>query len=254
MILIMALVVMGVISSILLIILWIIFGSLIRNQFRRWRLAKKGFIEVEHISETNLREYMIMKPSDKTLDFFDGFFLYDSEAVTRGDKNVFKSYKREELEEAIYMKESDLESISDDKKKSKIKEIKALYKKYSKLKFDKEALTFKYGMPIISYYGDKPEPVTFRDLKRIYSSTFIKDMYIRLLLTQRYKDFKKFIIIGLIISGVVATCLLLIAFYLNGLTKELGLCQYMLNNTLSSYTSLVNQTNVIKSLSSSVVI
>jgi hypothetical protein len=254
MILTIGLIVLGIVSIVLLIVIMLFFGTLIKTQFRRWRLARKGYIEVEHISETNLRQYMIMKPSDKSFDFFEGFFLYDSEAVTRGERNVLKNYDRKEIEEAITISEQELNEIPDDKKKAKIREIKALYKTFNKLKFNKEALTFRYGMPIISYYGDKPEPVMFRDLKRNYSSTFIKDMYLRLLLTQRYNDFKKFITFGLIIAGVVGLALLGILYYLKGLTADLQVCHNILNTTLNHYEALVNQTITIKALGNSVVI
>ena len=256
MILTIGLIFLGIISLILLIAIWIFFGHLIRLQFRRWRLARKGYIEIEHISETNLRQYIIMKPSNNSLYFFEGFFLYDSEAVTRGERTILKDYSRKEIEEAINISEDELRTIPmpDEERRKRFKEIKSLYKRFNKLKFNKEALTFRYGMPIISYYGDKPEPVMFRDLKRNYSSTFIKDMYLRLLLTQRYQDFKKFITFGLIIGGVIGLALLGILFYLKGLALDVKVCHEILNNTLNHYEDLVNQTITIKALGNSVVV
>ncbi len=76
-------------------------------------------------------------------------------------------------------------------------------------KFHQRALTTRWGMPVITYYGDRPDPIVFSDTKKMYGAGVIRDMFLRLLLTQRYKDYQRMILIGMAVAGGFAIAFLL---------------------------------------------
>jgi len=244
----------------ILFLTFLIFGRLIKLQFKRWFLAGKGYVEVEHVSSTKVRNYFIMKPSNNKFNLDDGFFHYISECVTRkGDimKKVDKSF----LSKMPEFTESELEGMNEKEQKeykdriiSEWNEMKNLYKVISNLKYDPEHLSRKIGMPVISYYGDNPDPINFAERTKAYGSGVIKDMYLRLLLTQRYKDFQMMIIV-LLISWVVMV-IVMFGMWRVHLTDATTIktCVDSLNISNSKWIELANITAQAKMQSSTILV
>ena len=232
----------------LFILTWIIFGRLLMLQIKRWLLASRGYIEVEHISATKIRNYFIMRPSENKFDIGDGFYHYIPECITRkGD--IIKKFDKSFLSKVPEIDPSELEGLSDKeqeefKKRNKAEweELTGLYKIISKVKYDPQLLNRKFGMSVITYYGDNPDPVNPSDRHKSYGSGVIKDMYLRLLLTQRYKDFKMIMLV-LLVSWVI-TAVSLFGLYKMNTNSQVMLqnCYIMLNTSNSQYFDLVNVT------------
>jgi hypothetical protein len=232
----------------ILFLTFLIFGRLIKLQFKRWFLAGKGYVEVEHISSTKVRNYFIMKPTNNKFNLDDGFYHYISECVTRkGD--IMKKIDKSFLSKMPEFEESEFEGLSDKERKeykeralNEWKEIQNLYKVISNIKYDPEHLSRKIGMPVITYYGDNPDPLNFASREKAYGSGVIKDMYLRLLLTQRYKDFQ-FMIMVLFVSWVVMVIVIfgLWRVHLTDATNYVN-CIRLVNETNTRYDLLVNST------------
>lgn len=233
----------------LFVLTWIFFGRLIKLQVKRWVLASRGYVEVEHISPTNVRNYFILRPRDSKFDLSGGFYHYIPETLTR------KGVLIKKFDNALLSKSEpdvdlrDLDGLSDNEKEEYLRklraewlELKNLFNVISRLNYDPERLTRKMGMPVITYYGDNPDPINFADREKVYGSGVIKDMYLRLLLTQRYKDFRLFLIIGLV--SIVLFALASIGLYsLHASdTVNFGRCVALLNESTNKYLDILNQT------------
>ena len=232
----------------ILFLTFLIFGRLIKLQFKRWFLGNKGYIEVEHVSSTKVRNYFIMKPSNNKFNLDDGFYHYISECITRkGD--IMKKIDKSFLSKMPDFEPSELEGMSDKEQKeykdrviSEYNELKNLVKLISNLKYDPEQLSRKIGMPVITYYGDNPDPINFAERTKAYGSGVIKDMYLRLLLTQRYKDFQ-FMILILLISWVVCVTAMFGLWRVHvGDSKLIVDCFTAINQSNAQWMELANRT------------
>jgi hypothetical protein len=128
------------------------------------------------------------------------------------------------------------------KRNAEFVQMKNIVQVISGLSYDPELLNRKMGMPVITYYGDNPDPINYADRKKVYGSGVIKDMYLRLLLTQRFKDFKMFMLISTIAFVIIAISNA--GFYYNakGLIAANKQCLAMLNNSITTHDVWVNQT------------
>ena len=234
----------GVISTIALILLLAVFGKLIVIQLQRWRLAKAGYVEVEHISETNVRRYFILKPKANKFDVNEGFYFYIPEALTKGGE-VLKKYDEAFLfPEEVSPEYKDLLNAKKSMYQKKIEAERVQMREFAEviksLSFKNEALSWKFGMPIITYYGDNPEPLVFRERKKTFGSGVIKDAYLRLLMTQRFKDFQLFMLVGLIAIVVIAVANAGQFYIVQGVARDLGTCQNTLNVSVSALDKCIN--------------
>jgi hypothetical protein len=250
----------AIILFVLLGLTWLIFGKLIRLQIKRWLMASKGYVEVEHISATKVRNYFIMRPNNNKFDIEDGFFHYIPECVTRkGD--ILRKFDKSFLSKMPEIDPSDIEGLNDKEKEEYLlrvtaewNELKGLYKVISGIKYDPQLLNRKFGMPVITYYGDNPDPINPSDRTKSYGSGVIKDMYLRLLLTQRFKDFQMIIIV-LVVSWVVVAIALVGLWQVNkGTADSLGKCIDMLNVSETHLFDLMNQTIKQTAQSSTIVV
>lgn len=250
----------AVIFFTLFVATWIVFGKLIMLQIKRWLLASKGYVEVEHISATKVRNYFLLRPNENRFDFSDGFYHYIPECITRrGD--ILMKYDKSFLSKIPEIKPEELNGLSDKEQEeykrrvlSEWNEMKNLYKVVSNMFYDPQLLNRKFGMPIITYYADNPDPLNPAQRDKSYGSGVIKDMYLRLLLTQRYKDFK--LIIGVMLIALVVIAVSNFGFWQNTKTllqsnKE---CLSMLNVSNNAMVDLLNQTIQAKAQGSSIVI
>ena len=133
-------------------------------------------------------------------------------------------------------------------------ELKGLYKVISGIKYDPQLLNRKFGMPVITYYGDNPDPMNFSERSKSYGSGVIKDMYLRLLLTQRYKDFQLIIAVLLVSWVIVAVALVGLWQVLKGNSESLNTCLTLLNTSESNMASWVNISLSAKMQGSTIVV
>lgn len=238
--------------GVLFVLTWLFFGKLIRLQIKRWIFASKGYVEIEHISPTKVRNYFIMRPTDKKFEIDSGFYHYISECITRkGD--IIKKIDKDMLAKDFQIEESELEGMTEKEKekylndaKAQWKELQGLSKLISGLKYDPELLNRKMGMPVITYYGDNPDPLNPADRDKYYGAGVIRDMYLRLLLTQRYKDFMTFVTIGLILVGIIMIANVGMYYVHNQSAQNANACWTLFNQTQNNYMDLVNKTMLAK--------
>jgi hypothetical protein len=250
----------AIVFFILFVFTWVVFGKLMTHQIKRWILASKGYVEVEHISPTKVRNYFIMKPSDNKFDLSEGFFHYIPECVSKtGD--IISKVDEGFFSKAPDIKPEDLEGLSDKEKeayKKKVlaewEEAKKLYKSINDLKYDPQLLNRKLGMPIITYYGDNPDPMNPAERDKVYGSGVIRDMFLRLLLTQRFKDFQRVIMIGLIIAGIIAIALVALYYNQQSIVKINQACNSALIDSNTRYLDMLNKTLVAKAQGSTIVV
>jgi hypothetical protein len=244
----------------ILIILWVVFGKLIMLQIKRWILASKGYVEVEHISATNVRNYFVMKPKENRFELGDGFYHYIPECITRTgdlikkvDKAFFSKVPDISPDELIGLNEKEIEEY-----KLRVikewKELKGMYDLMSGVKYDPELLNRKFGMPVITYYGDNPDPMNYANRTKVYGSGVIRDMYLRILLTQRYKDFKLIILIMLVCLAIIAVSNFGLWQTYSGLLKQVTSCNSMLNTSINANANYLNITAMAKVQGSNFVI
>jgi len=249
----------AIILFITLVLTWLIFGKLMRLQIKRWFMASKGYVEVEHISDTKVRNYFILRPSKNKFDIADGFYHYIPECVTRkGD--ILRKFDPAFLTKVPEIEPEELEGLNDKDKEAYIRrvtaewnELKGLHKVVSGLKYDPQLLNRKFGMPVITYYGDNPDPMNYAERTKSYGSGVIKDMYLRLLLTQRFKDFQMMIAVMLISMVVVAIAIFgLWRVHLTDATNYQN-CVNIVNQTNNKMIELLN-TTIARSLQASTIV
>ena len=213
----MAWLIVGTIGTILFIVLMIIFGKLIKLQVKIWFLARKGFHLVEHVGMNKVRTYFYLRPKDNKFDFKSGFYLHYPETTTKASgllPSTPKGYR--------FLKFSDIAETAEGDKLSEI---------VKKLVYNSDAITLKWGIPIITYVGNSPYPVNFSEPKTEYGAQVIRDVYIRLLATEQYGLMKRIIMIGLLVGAGILIALVLLFFAYKSNAGNLNLCLYNLNST-----------------------
>lgn len=212
--------IVGSASFLFLIGMMVIFGKLMLLQMKIWILAKRGFHLVEHIGNNRVRNYYYLKPSNNKFDFKSGFYLHYPETTTKTSQLLPSSPKG-----WIFKKISD---EANDEQINKLKED------ISKLVYDSNAVTLRWGIPIITYVGNNPNPINFSEPEKEYGAQVIRDVYIRLLATAQFKDLKRIITLMLIIMGVTAACLLALYFTYKQNASNLGSCLATFNSTITN--------------------
>lgn len=182
----------------LLLILLIFFGKLLLLQVKIWLLAKRGFHQVEHIGTDRVRRYFYLRPRDNKFDFLKGFYLHIPETTTKvGEvlKGVPKFYKTKNLDTPIIDKS----------------EYERLAGVMSSLVYKVDAVTLRWGIPTITYVGNDPNPVLFSERGKVYGAQVIRDVYLRLLATQKYDEFRKWLKYA--VFGIAGLTVVLILYY-----------------------------------------
>jgi hypothetical protein len=225
--------IIGTISFLLLVVLLLFFGKIILLQMKIWLLAKRGFHQVEHIGTDRVRRYFYLRPRDNKFDFLKGFYLHIPETTTKvGDvmKGVPKFYKNKILKDDVKSKVID---------KS---EYEGLAKVMSGLIYKVDAVTLRWGIPTITYVGNDPNPVYFAEREKVYGAQVFRDVYLRLLTTQKYDEFRKWLKYA--VFGIMGLVVVLILYYLlfNSSQGNLGICLNNLDNTKDSLVGCVNNT------------
>jgi hypothetical protein len=211
----------GTLGTLLFLLVMIMFGKLIKLQMKIWFLAKRGYHLVEHVGNNKVRTYFYLKPDNNKFDFRSGFYLHYPETTTKTSaiipKTPHKGFSFFKLSEIANEQEGD-----------KLKE------QISKLVYDTSAVTLKWGIPIITYVGNNPNPINFQEPEKEYGAQVIRDIYIRLLATQNYDFMRKMITIGIIVMAAVALGLILLYMGYNGANANANLCLHNWNSTANN--------------------
>jgi hypothetical protein len=206
--------------SVLFFFVMIMFGKLIKLQMKIWFLAKRGFHLVEHIGTNKVRTYFYLKPNDNKFEFRSGFYLHYPETTTKTSAVIPRTPKG-----YSFFKLSD---VANDKESERLKET------VSKLVYDTNAVTLRWGIPIITYVGNNPNPINFQEPEKEYGAQVIRDIYVRLLATQNYDFMRKMIMIGLIVIGATAIGLVLLYMGYSGANNNMNLCIHNWNTTANN--------------------
>lgn len=232
------LLIVGSISFFILIFILFFFGKLIWLQLRIWLLAKQGYQQVEHVGEDNVRRYFYIRPKDSSFKFDKGIYILQKDAITKSGDILRK------VDGAL------LKSLPE----AEAKEVKDLYERATKFRYDPDVVTLRWGIPTITYYGNDPNPVNFKERKKIYDSKNISALIQRILLTKEWKLVR--IVLILCCVAIVMSIALGFLYWnsVQGVTKDLSTCNMQLNTTNYQYTQLLNYTNYVRSQSSNVTV
>jgi len=225
------LIISGLLGNTILVFLVAIFGRLIILQIKIWALARRGYHMVEHIGTNKVRTYYYLKPDQNKFDFNSGFYMHHPDTTTKTD-TLLKAVPKD-------AKFSRLDKLDD------TKEYEAMKEKINKLVYDVDAVTLRWGIPIITYYGKDPHPIDFKERTREFGAQVIKDMYIRILATQQYGLMQKMIIWMVVALFACALVGGLLYFAYNSLHGDLNMCIANWNTTSNAYQMLLNQSKVV---------
>lgn len=242
----------GIVSLILLIFILIFFGNVIWLQFRIWILAKRGYHVVEHIGEDNVRRFYYMRPKDQHFDINDGFMLFMPDSITK-QQGILKKFDKRLLFDGHRIPQEVFEKLSQKQKETYLKlyeadkkEAKEYYDSVNNLHYYVDAVTLRYGIPTVTYVGTSSEPVNFKTLHKTYDAKTLKDLYLRILLTQKYGIFKKIMIIAILVMSATAIILFMYYLYMSGLSgnyhTDITTCISNWNATQNSLLRCVNET------------
>jgi len=232
------LIVSGLLGNTALVLLLAVFGRLMILQLKIWMLARRGYHMVEHIGTNKVRTYYYLKPDQNKFDFNSGFYMHHPETSTKTDsllKDVKASFKK-------------IDDMKDDE------EYKVLQDKISKLVYDVDAVTLRWGIPIITYVGKDPHPIDFKERNREFGAQVIRDMYIRILATTQYGMLQKMMIWCIVaLFAVAIVCGLLYVAY-NSIHADLNMCIVNWNSTQQQLFMYVNKTAVISAQNNTLII
>jgi len=237
-----------IIASFLVFIGFAFFGRLIWLQMRIWLLAKRGYQQIEIIGKDNVRHYFYLRPMGDKFDINDGFYMFKPDTMTkvphllqRMNKNLASKFP--DLDEKILknLKDKEVDMVMERYKAEK-EEYMRLVEKVDMLKYKIDVVTLRWGIPTLTYYGDNPEPIDFKEPKKIYDAKVLKGVYLRILLTQRYNEFKKWIMWGVIALCVIAVVLVIYYFLFKSNATTISQCMTNLNFTNGQLVQCMNQT------------
>jgi hypothetical protein len=224
------------------------FGRLSWLQMRIWLLAKRGYIQVENIGEDKVRRYYYLRPKNNKFDLKGGFYLFFSETITK-TTGILKRIDHDLLlkNPSYYDNLFDrLPKGEQDNFKRRVeaekKQYKELHDYVSKLIYSVDAVTLRWGIPTITYYGTDPNPIMFSDRKKVYDAGVLNDMYLRILLTQKYSVFRKWMIFTVLALGIIAIALILLFSLMRGQANTIKICQQNLNSTYGQLVNCINST------------
>jgi len=227
----MLMLIVGMVSFVILIAITLFFGRLIKHQFKIWMLRNKGFIQVRHIRDDMNEDYYFIRFKNDHFDFSQGIYMYQRDTKSKTDSiltPVDPGLLSKKPADEMSAGEKELKRFIDAIKDSKIMDIK----------------TLPWGIPTITYFGQNPNPINFRDVKKVYDAKNIAAVMKRLLMTKEWKLVR----IALIVGCVASVGLLILGFADYKLVSdgqaELRTCQLMLNDSIVRYNVMFNNTIV----------
>ena len=227
----------GMVSFVLLIITYALFFRIIWLQLRIFMLAKRGFHLVEHIGEDRVRRYFYLRPNGDKFDFNNGYYIFIPDSSTKMSELMIKPNRR--LTENQFINDVELAKRVNPKEKEKyIKDCKAEYQKYCKiydaltnLKYSVDAVTLRWGIPTITYYGNQADPIKFQKKQKTYDAKILKDLYLRILLTQKFKEFQKWIKIAALSLLIIGILMFIYVLLLSDSIGSVNSCLELVNQT-----------------------
>ena len=222
--------IIGIVAMFIFAITLGFFGKLIKHQIKIWLLARRGYIQIRHVREDMNEDYYFIKFIDGHYSFSGGVFMEQKDTKTNST-SILQQFNYEVLKNKtteLTELEKQIKSFFDNIKDNKIMDIK----------------TLPWGLPTITYFGTDPQPVNFRDRKKVYDAKNIASMIKRILMTKEWKLVRIALIIGVV--GIVGLLVLSVISYgvANKFSSNLAVCQQSLNITLTKYMDLVNTTIV----------
>lgn len=208
----------GVISTLILVFIFMFFGSLMWLQSRVWLLAKRGFYQIRHIREDKVEKYYYLRVSDGKYDFDGGVYIAEKDSLTRMEKIIGKFDYRL----LSRKKEAELDAVE----KEVLKFLLSI--KNSKVV---DITTLSWGIPTVTYYGNNPNPVNYADMKKLHDAKNISALIKRIIMTKEWKLVRLVLILCSI--AIVAWMILGFLSYglVNNLQAKLGACEISLNDT-----------------------
>lgn len=227
----MGLIIIGAISFVLLVAILIFFGRLIKHQIKIWLLRNKGYVQVRHVRDDMSEDYYFIRIRDDHFDVAGGIYLDQKDTKTKSESILAKfdyalvSKKKPEEMDAL---EKQIKSFFDGIKDNKLMDIK----------------TLSWGIPTITYFGSSPNPVNFKDIKKVYDAKNIAAMIKRILMTKEWKLVR----LVLILASIALVGLLILGFLdykvMADANTNLRVCQSMLNESNTRFYVMFNNTVV----------
>jgi hypothetical protein len=225
-------IIIGAVSFVLLMVILFFFGKLIKHQIKIFFLRNRGYVQLRHIREDmNENNYFIRVKND-VYDVSGGVYLDQKDTKTKAQDILQKlDYdllsKKPEVELNAIEKQF-LQFFNNINSNNKLMDIK----------------TLSWGIPTITYFGNNPNPVNYRDIKKVYDAKNISAMIKRLLMTKEWKLVR----MVLLISAVAMIGLLVLGFIDAKISSNnainLKTCQYMLNQSINNNFIMFNNTIV----------
>ena len=233
--------IVGIFSFVILVFLLVLFGRLMKHQFKIWMMAKKGYTQIRHIKEDMTEKYYFLRIRNEHYDFDSGIYMEQKDIRTKA-KTILAPLdygllsKKEET--SLTAEEKQIRGFLQSIKDSKVMDI----------------TTLSWGIPTITYYANNPNPVNVKDIKKVYDAKNIAAMIKRILMTKEWKLVRMVLILCLIAIGLYV----ILGFLNYGLISKnadnLANCLTQLNTTTVKYTELLNSSRIFEVVQNSTVI
>ena len=226
-----ALLITGMVSFVLLLGILIFFGKLIKHQMKIWLLRNKGYIQVRHIRDDMNEDNYFIRIKDDHYDIAGGIYLDQKDTKTKSHDILAKF---------------DYQLLS----KKRFEELDALEKQimdfFSGIKNNKlmDIKTLSWGIPTVTYFGTSPNPVNYRDIKKVYDAKNIAALIKRLLMTKEWKLVRMVLILCCIAIGGLLVLGFVDYQVMSDSAKNLKFCQAMLNESTTRWMVMFNNTIV----------
>jgi hypothetical protein len=224
------------------------FGKLAMLQLKVWVLAKRGYQQVEMVGEDNVRNYFYLRPKDDKFDINDGYYMFKPDTLTKVpfllqkvNPNMAKNFPELDEEMVKNLKQAEYEKVVKRYEAEK-EEYQRLVDVVHRLKYRINVATLRWGIPTITYYGTNPEPIDFKEPKKLYDAKVLKQVYLRILLTQKFKELMKWIMITSIAMCIIALALFIYYFLLKDANSTTSMCMQSWNSTQTQLVSCLNET------------
>lgn len=221
--------IIGIIGAVVLVILVFMFGKIMKHQWKLWLFAKRGYTQIRHVREDMVENYYFLRIKNEHFNFNGGIYMEQKDVKTKTKSILapldYKQLSKKPVDQLTADEKqilSFLKSIED----SKVMDI----------------TTLSWGIPTITYFGNNPNPVNIKEIKKVYDAKNIAAMIKRILMTKEWKFVRMVLILCLVSMGLW----LVLAGLDYGVSKKasenLGLCLNMLNQTTVKYNQLLNET------------
>jgi hypothetical protein len=232
--------IVGIISLVILIFVLFAFGRIIKHQFKIWTLAKKGYTQIRHVKEDMTEKYYFLRIKNEHFDFDKGIYMEQKDIKTKTatilaplDYKLLSSKPDESLSAEEVQIKKFLRGIED----SKVMDI----------------TTLSWGIPTLTYFGNNPNPVNIKDVKKVYDAKNIAALIKRILMTKEWKLVRIALIVAMISLGLWVV----LGFLDYGLATKnannLNLCINQLNATSIKYQELLNSSRIYNVVANSTI-